>query len=204
MSVNSLPFLLTPGAGAEGRIHHLQLRLRDFTLSGLPVARFDADVPGIRFDIGRTLRRKEVVLSRAGSGLAEAHITPEGLRAFISGKYEQTLSDVLIWTQNRKLFIQGQVRLFGAPTPFTASCALAPRDGRYVDLTQVMVWMGSARLSARNADAITAQFNPVLDIVSDLGLGGYLTLSGVEIGDGFVTLRGQATLPTAALPTGKL
>ncbi|HZT41586.1 MAG TPA: DUF2993 domain-containing protein [Chthonomonadaceae bacterium] len=203
LSVNTLPFALDPRAGADGSIHHLGLHLRKVTLSGLPVERFDADVPGLRFDIGRTMRRNAIVLSRAGTGHAEAKITTEGLRAFILNKYEQTLSDVLVWTQNKKLYILGRARLFGTPVPFVASCTLAPRDGRYVDLTGVTVQMNGVPMPPQNAAVMTAQFNPVLDIVNDLGLGGYLTMTQVEIGDGFVTIRGQATLPVAPTQTGK-
>jgi hypothetical protein len=202
LHVDALPFKLTPMAGADGTIHHLRLHLREFLLSGLPVERFDAEVPGIRFDIGRSMRRKEIVLSRTGIGTAEARITTEGLRAFISGKYEQTLSDVLIWTQNKKLFILGRARLFGAPVPFLANCTLVSRDGRYVDLAGTVIRMYGTLMAPKNAAAMAAQFNPVLDIVHDLRLGGYLTMTQVEIGDGFVTIRGQATLPAAPTQTG--
>lgn len=197
LRVDSLPFTLDPKAGADGSIHHLRLHLQEVSLSGLPVKRFDADVPGIRFDIGRTLRRNEIVLSRAGTGKAEATITAEGLRTYILSKYEQTLSDVQVWTQNKRLFILGRGRLFGTPMPFVASCLLIPRDGRYVDLARATIQMNGVLMSPQNAALMTAQFNPVLDIVRDLGLGGYLTMTQVEIGDGIVTIRGQATLPAA-------
>lgn len=202
LCVDMLPFALTPKVGADGTIHHLRLHLREFVLSGLPVEQFDADVPGIRFDIGQSIRRKAIVLVGAGVGSAEARITMEGLRTFILDKYEQTLSDIQVWTQNKKLFILGRARLFGAPAPFLANCTLVPRDGRYVDLAETTIRMYGTQMAPKNAAAMAAQFNPVLDIVHDLGLGGYLTMTQVEIGDGFVKIRGKATLPVAATQTG--
>lgn len=199
--VRDLPFYLMPNAERTGSIHHLRLHLRDVTLSGLPIARFEVDVPDIRFDIGSAIGRNRLMISRVGSGPAEARIEAGGLRRFILQKYEQILSDVVVWTQNRRLYFSGNARLFLSSQPFTADCLLVPRAGRYVDLIDARIVLNGVRLTPLQARNLITQLNPVLDIEKDLGLGGFLSLTQVEIDDGFVRLEGRATLPPAPNPT---
>ncbi len=196
-----LPFYVYPRPGWKGSIRHLRLHLTDFTLSGLPIARFEADLPFVTFDIGHAIWKDRLRLRSAGTGPVTALVDAEGLRTFISHKYHQTLSDVEIWIQNQKIHLKGRIALFTAPVPFIATGTLAPRAGRYIDFADPVILLNRSFLAPQVAQSLLKGINPVLDVQTDLGLSGFFTLTDIEIGDRFVTIRGRATVPPATGPS---
>src|SRR5581483_3041399 len=193
-----LPFSLYPRPGWKGSIRHLRLHLTDFTLAGLPIDRFEADVPFVTYDIGHALWKDRIVLRDAGTGCAEVRVSAQGLRSFLLRKYETRLSDVLIWQQNRKIYLRGTFSLFAAPLPFVASGRFAPRAGRYIDLIEPTFFLNRAPATPQMTEFILKQINPVLDTERDLGLGGFFTIETVEIGEDGLRIRGQTTIPPAS------
>jgi hypothetical protein len=198
LKTERMPFVVYPKSGWKGSIRHLRLHLDDFTLAGLPIAHLDADVPFVKFDIGEVTWKDRIVLRGAGSGPAAVQVNAAGLRHFVIQRYTQTLSDVELWFQNRKLYLSGKYALFGVSMPFIASGHLSPRAGRYVDVTDAILLLNHRPVSPQVAETILRQINPVLDIERDLGLGNTVTMTDVEIGDSEVTIHGQATIPPAS------
>ncbi len=196
-----MPFSLYPRHGWKGSIRHLRLHLTDFTLAGLPIERLDADVPFVTFDIGEAAWKDRIVLRGAGTGPAVVQVGAAGLRAFLFKRYTQTLSDVEVWWQNRKLYLSGRVRLFAGPVPLIASGRLVPREGRYLDLADPVFMLNNAPVSPALAALILRQINPVLDVERDLNLGRSFQLTEAAIGDTGLILRGQATIPVAEEPS---
>jgi hypothetical protein len=190
-----LPFFVFPREGWKGSIHHLRLRLTDMLLAGLPVTRFDADLPHVSYDIGEAFNRGRLVLRGSGSGPSQVHISPSGLRAFINRKFQKTLSDVVVEIKNGKVIVHGKVQLIGPPTDFVASGLLAARAGRFVDLVDARMTLGGATVGATLAAQLLLKFNPVLDTYEDLGLAGYFEMTRVGIGVGEVVIDGEASLP---------
>lgn len=193
-----LPFYLYPRPGWKGSIRHLRLHLTDFTLAGLPIDRFEADVPFVTFDIGHALWKDRIVLRDAGTGSGTVQVGMAGLRSFLLKKYERRLSDVMIWQQNQKIFLKGSFALFTAPLPFLASGRFAPRAGRYIDLIEPTFFLNRAPATPQMTELLLKQINPVLDTERDLGIGRFFTIETVEIGENGLTIRGQATIPPAS------
>jgi len=190
-----LPFVAVPRSGWKGQIRHLRLHFGHLTLNGLPVERFEADIPDVTYDIGRALYRDKLVIRGAGEGPASVRIDAAGLRAFIDRKYSRILSEVEVAFQDNRVAITGKLLVFGAPTPFLATGELEPRTGRYIDLVKPTIEMNGRPLSETAASNLLKQINPVLDISTDLGLEGYFTLSSVSIGDKAITVFGRAAIP---------
>jgi hypothetical protein len=195
-----LPFVVAPRAGWKGTIHHLRLHFTDFSLSGLPVARLEADIPSVTYDIGHALYRDRLVLRGAGIGPAVVVVKTEGLTTYINKKFKHTLSDVIVWTQNQKIYISGRINLFAGPSDFIATGILAPRENLYLDLAAPEIRMNGTILPSRTAGGVMLQINPVVDLRHDLHLEGFFVLSEAEIGDGVVILRGKATVPLPRKP----
>jgi hypothetical protein len=193
--VDHLPFLIIPRNGWKGSIRHLRLHLTDLTLKGLPVERFDADIPFVTYDLGHALYRDRLVLRGAGAGPASVRIGREGLQKFILTKFRRTLSGVQVEISNGKVVISGNLLLFTGPTAFHATGDLLPRGGRYLDLVNPEIRLSGSPLTPEAAASLLKGINPVLDVESDLGLGGYFTITQVEIREGFVLARGSATIP---------
>ncbi len=194
-STEHLPFVTIPRSGWKGHIRHLRLHFDNLTLKGLPVERFDADIPNVSYDLGHALYKDRLVVRGAGDGPASVRIGAYGLRLFILRKYSRTLSDVDVAFAGSTVVISGKLQIFGSQSPFTATGELAPREGRYIDLVRPVMQLNGQPLAPVFVANVLKQINPVLDISADLGLSGYLTLSSVTIGDGAVTVFGRATIP---------
>ena len=194
-STETLPFASFPKSGWKGHIRHMRLHFDHLTLKGLPVERFDADIPNVSYDLGHALYKDRLLVRGAGEGPASVQIGADGLRLFIQKKYSRTLTDVHVSFIENKVAISGKLLLFGAQSPFLATGDLVPRDGRYVDLMNPIVEMNGKPLAPAFVANVLKQINPVLDIAVDLGLSGYLTLNSVSIGHDSVTVHGLATIP---------
>lgn len=57
--------------------------------------------------------------------------------------------------------------------------------------------MNDAPVPDSMAAGLIQPVNPVLDVVNDLGLGGFFTISEVEVDSQCVTVRGRLTIPEA-------
>ena len=124
------------------------------------------------------------------------------MRVFILKKYNKTLSDVQVSFQGNKVVIVGNLLLFGSRSPFVAAGELNDRDGRFIDLVRPKMDLNGMALSPVATASVLKQINPVLDIVTDLDLEGYLSLSQVVVGIDAVTVYGRAGIPLVLpLPT---
>ena len=82
LSTAQLPFVAFPRAGWKGHIRHLRLHFDNLTLKGLPINRFEADIPNVTYDLGHALYKDRLVIRGAGIGPASVHISAEGRTAF--------------------------------------------------------------------------------------------------------------------------
>jgi len=193
--IDRLPFSAVPRNGWKGQIRHLKLRFDTVTLRGLPVERFDADIPNITYDLGHALYKDRLLIRGSGEGPAAVRIGADGLRRFIDRKYGKTVTDVVVAFHDGRVEITGSLLFLGIRTPFVAVGHLATRAGRYVDLVQPDVSLNGKPLTPDLVASITSQLNPILDVSDDLGLSAYLRLTSVSIGTDSVVVSGRATIP---------
>lgn len=195
IQTDRLPFALVPKSGTFGTLGHLRLHLREFQLIGLPIRRFDVDVPKIEFDLSHAWFNRKFVLRRSGTGTASVEVDAEGLRAFLLRKYHAVLGDVRVSFPSSRLQLNGRASLFGINAPFSATANLVIRDGRYVDFAQPSFSVNNAPASESVQALLLARFNPILDIEDDLGLRGFFVIKTIQIGADSLTLSGSITIP---------
>jgi hypothetical protein len=193
-SADNLPFQIVPGGGPRARIHHLQLDFSDINLRYLPVKRLRADIPSVSLDFFKAMLNGRLVLRSCGQGTAEAVADVLGLRAFVAHKYPQ-FTDVEIRLTPGLFSVSANTTLLGASNRLDATGKLAAQDGRFVIVTEPTLRMDGKEVPPLLAQNLLLGINPVLDIERDLGLGGYVTITDVEIGEGIVILRGRADFP---------
>ena len=200
-----LPFYVYPRPGWKGSIRHLRLHLKRFTLKGLPIRAFDADIPFATYDIGHALYKGRLVLRGTGAGPATVEVDAAGLRAFINKKFRDTITDVNISFPGRRILIEGKIRLFSDYAPFSAMGTLVPRAGRFLDLADPEMRLNGVLMTTSGTQNLLRQINPVLDADADLGLGGYFEMERVEVKDDEIVITGRASIPVAPspVPTGK-
>jgi hypothetical protein len=195
IQTDRLPFALVPKTGTFGTLGHLRLHLRDFQLIGLPIRRFEVDVPQIEYDLSHAWFRNRFVLRRSGTGTASVEIGGEGLRQFLLRKYAAILGDVQVTFPASQLALRGRASLLGINAPFSATANLVVRDGRYVDFAQPSFFVNNVPASEQVQALLLARFNPILDIEDDLGLRGFLMLKTVSVGTDSLTVSGTITVP---------
>jgi hypothetical protein len=178
----------------------LRLHLTDFELKGLPIRRFYADIPFVKYDLGHALYKNRLHFRAAGEGPAEVEVGTDGLKAFVLGKYRDTLSDVEVVITAQKINLSGKYRLIADPSPFQATGRLQIREGRYVDLIDPEITVGGIPLTRRNAERLLQRLNPILDVETDLGLKGFFRMTEVLLGDNRITIRGRMTVPLHFIP----
>ena len=197
LKTDRLPFYAYPRTGWKGSIRHLRLHLKRFTLAGLPIRAFDADIPSATFDIGHAVYKSRLVLRGTGSGPATVAVDANGLKAFIDKKFRNTLSDVTVHFVNHQVIIEGKANLLGNLNPISTTGILVPREGRYLDITEPQVRINGTLVTLAVTESLLKQINPVLDTDADLGLGGYFVMERVEVGDDEIVITGRASIPIA-------
>ncbi len=195
LATNQLPFVAVPRPGWKGSIRHLRLHFDNMVLRGVAIDRLDADLPNVTYDIGQALYRDRLVIRGAGDGSISVRIGADGLRDFILRKYRRTLSDIQVSFRDERVMIVGKLAIFGIQSPFIATGRLEQRDGRYVDLSMPSIEMNGRTLTSEVTANVLREINPVLDISTDLGLAGYITLSRIVIGVQEITISGRAAIP---------
>ena len=194
---DQLPFYVYPRPGWKGSIRHLRLHLKRFTLKGLPIRAFEADIPSATFDISHAITKSQLVLRGTGEGPASVKVDAEGLKAFIRKKFSNRLLDINVAFPNHRVRIDGKITVFSGATPFSATGTLVSRAGRYLDLAEPDMRLNGLPMTQSGIENLLKQINPVLDADVDLGLGGYFVMERVEIGDDEIIITGRASIPVA-------
>ncbi len=194
---DQLPFYVYPRSGWKGSIRHLRLHLKRFTLKGLPIRSFEADIPSATFDISYALSKSQLVLRGTGEGTSTVKVDGDGLKAFIRKKFADKLLDVNVEFPNHRVRIEGKITIFSGATPFSATGTLVPRAGRFLDMANPEMFLNGIPMTPSGVQNLLKQINPVLDTDADLGLGGYFVMEKVEIGDDEIIITGRASIPVA-------
>lgn len=191
----SMPFVAFPRSGWKGRIRHLKVDFQDFHLRGLPIRSFQADIPYVRYDLGQAFYKDRLKIRSAQGGEALVVIGDEGLKVFLERKYKDLLSDVVVKVDHLGIEITAKIKVLGIVSPLRAVGLPSVRDGRYIDLSAPKIELNGRPVSPIQANSLTKQLNPILDIVADLGLGDFFKITRVEIGTGAVHVHGMAAIP---------
>lgn len=197
---DTIPFYRYPREGWKGSIRHLRLHLSKLTLAGLSIDRMEVDVPFVTYDLGEALYRDRLVIRDAGTGPVEVWVDEAGLESFLSKKYKHTLSDVFVSIFNNQLYLSATLTLFGAKSHIEASGAVAPRDGRFLDLVQPDIRINGNPAQSALIQGILSRINPVLDADRDLHMRGFLSMERVRFEGRKLVVDGLITIPLPPAP----
>lgn len=200
-SVVGLPFLREPWRSSRGKIERLVVDLRDFELTGLPVARLFASIPGVRYDLAHAAKRGQIRISRAGVGRAEVVLRPEAIALWLMRR-TPGLRDVTGRIEDGKLGIAGRVRFAGFELPFDVLSRVTGEGPRLL-LDHPRILIGGVPAEGAKVDELVKALNPVVDADRDLALQGAVRIERVEMRDGLVVATGSVVLPEAPRPEEK-
>ncbi len=190
-----MPFFTeTPIAQWSGKADKVQIVLEDFHLGGLPIRSIGATIPGVLLDSKEAAFRLRIRLFSAGWGNGGVTLDEESLTEFVKRRLPEVRSPHVQVTPS-EVRITGELVVLLTPWQFEAEGSVGVRDGRYVVVENVRVYVEGEELPPLVVQKIVAALNPVLDVERDLRLGGAFVAERVEQGNGFVKLIGRATVP---------
>lgn len=196
-ATDHLPFHLEPGGGILATVRHLELDLHDVTLRDLHVETLRADIPFVKADGPRALFGGHLTLRGAQDGVGAAVLSAEGIRSFLAKRRPQ-FQEVRIELTPGEAIVSARAPFLGAMIQLEARGGVEIVDGRFLNAAPNVVMMNGKPLEREAGAALIRSLNPIIDVDRDLGLGDWLYVTGAEIGDGILTVRGRVTIPSSA------
>lgn len=194
-AVEELPFTIDETAPKTGKIDRFVIELRDAQLAGLRAERVFLEAPNVYFDLGVAIKRRVFQLSASGTGRAEIVVTEQSLADFIMRKYKGTVRDITVRITPDKTVVEGKALVIVGEASFRAEGVLRPREGIYLDLAELRLWLDGRETDPQTGRTIAAFLNPVIDAVKDLKVSDALRIDELELLDGKMIGRGPARAP---------
>lgn len=194
-TMNGLPFTLEPNRPKSGLIRQFVLHMENACLRGLRAESATAVIPNIYYDKGLALSKRIFRLSATGVGACEIVVNENDLAAYIVRKYAPYLREVTVQITPNQTVVQGVAALFVGEVRFRAVGKLAPRAGRYLDLTEMQIQIEGANLPPESASVLRQFLNPIIDIDRDLGLYDGLAVEKVQSELGKMRAIGKVWIP---------
>lgn len=191
-----MPFFTEPPVHAwQGKVGQVHILFRDFSVAGVPIRRFEANLPDVTLDSRAAAFHLRVRLFHAGWGAGWVELDEEGLLAFVRRRLPEVQSPVVRITPT-EVQIEGELSALLVPWRFWASGRVqVSADGLRLLLTDVQLQLEGKSLPAGVTQKVISALNPVLDVARDLGLGSAFRIEKAELRPGFIRLIGRATVP---------
>ena len=193
-ATDELPFKLDRGGWAKVHVSRLRFEFEDFKLKNLPVRKLTAEFPGVSLDAGKIAFDERIVIRRAGEGKAEAVVGAEALQQFISRKYS-SLKDVTIRLTGGWAEVAATAPVVGGSSRIDGRCRFTPVDGKFIYATDATFHLNGKDATPAMTQMLLKMLNPIVDSDKDMGLGRFVYLTEVTVGEGTVTLRGRVRVP---------
>lgn len=189
-----LPLYTEPRRSQKGKIGELDLDLRDFELSGLRVRRFAAHLVDSRFDFSLATRKRQVRLSRSGTGPGEVEVDQKALEDFILAKFPE-VKQAHVTLDRGQIVVEGYGEFLFLSTHFWIAARLEPVGGDKMSLTFARILLDGKVADDASRDALVNALNPVVDLSRDLRLFGAINVKTIEIAHGKLFARGPTQIP---------
>ena len=194
-SLTELPLFTEPERSQAGRLGELRLRLADFELRGLRIKELRADIPACRYDFGLAKSERTFRLSRSGVGTGSVKILEQDLADYIVMKYAEVKS-ATVKIYNDVVWVEGYGEFLIIKTDFAIIAKLAAVDGTKLELTDAKIYFNWLRADPAGAQALLDLLNPVIDLNSDLGLHGAISVRSIRLRNGVLLAEGDTKIPT--------
>ncbi|HLO97814.1 MAG TPA: DUF2993 domain-containing protein [Fimbriimonas sp.] len=191
---DGLPLYTEPKRSQRGTIRSLQLELTNFKLRDLQCRSFTATIPDCRFDFALARSKRQVRLSKSGTGTGAVEIMASDLPAFILKKYRE-IKSVKVTIDEGRVKVAGRGEFLVLTADFEISARLAANG------TQILLKDAVVRLDGKPADpeseqALLNAMNPILDFDRDLDLYDSVQATSVEVLSDRMRVEGKVKVAT--------
>ena len=193
-ATDGLPLYTEPHRSTKGLVRSLRIELTNFSLTGLPVRRLSAEIPDCRFDFALAMRRRQIRVTRSGTGVAEVEVGEKDLEQFIRQKYTM-IQRVSVRVDRDKVIVEGFGNFLRLPTEFWVAARLEASEGTKLVLSHARVLLNGKPAEPAFVDALLKVLNPVIDLNRDLKLADAIRVDQVIQRDGALRAKGAIQIP---------
>ncbi len=193
-AADGLPLFAEPDRSRRGKLDRLSLKLEDFDLRGLRVAKLSALIPDCRFDLDLALRQRKIRLSQTGEGTGEVQIVAESLEKFVLQKYP-LLKTCRMNLENDRVTLTGEGRVGNTPLRFVIEGSVESADGRSLRITRASASINEVPSTSGAAASLANSINPILHLDRDLGMYGSVDIKGISLRGGRLIVAVKTRIP---------
>ena len=193
---DGLPLFTEPSRSKRGVLRSLRVEMADFTLRGLHVQSLRATIPDNRFDFALAVGKRQIRLSRSGTGPGEVVVSEKDLEDFIKLKFKE-VKEVAVRLDRDKIFVDGRGEFIIFEANFSLVARLEPVDGTKLAVAHARILIDGKPAGDAARDVLLRTLNPVLDLNRDLLLNDAVFVRRLEVGGGLMKAFGDVTIPAA-------
>lgn len=190
-----LPFFTEPLRSKRGTVKVLALNFSDFYLRDLHCDRFTAEIPDCRFDFALAKSKRQIRLSKSGTGPGEVRILIKDLAPFILKKYPE-IKEVSVEAVGDKVRVRGRGQFLILNAAFDVTAKVGT-DGSTLRLEECKVLIDGSAPDAASEQALINTLNPVIDFARDLDLLDAVSAESASVNGEAIVLRGKVKIPVA-------
>jgi hypothetical protein len=160
------PLKMGGGARMSGKVSRLMVDARDFEVrqdsGGLRVRQLEFALTGIRYNFGKALLRRRLVLLGLGPGSGRVVLDEKALNDFLAPRVKQ-LEDFRLDLLDRRIRVRGARALLGVRFPVELEGSLRAHKGE-VHLVLPRIRMGFLPVPGFVTRRVLSQVNPLVDL----------------------------------------
>lgn len=193
-TTDGLPFFTQPELSKKGFIRELNIRLSDFTLGGLKVAKLESTIPDCRYDYQLAISKRKIRLSQSGVGQGFVQIRQEDLSPFILKKFKE-IKSIEVQIANGRILVKGYGEFIIIKTHFEVDGSLTIQDGDKLVLSDTTITFDGIKADEQASQVLLKTLNPVVDLNRDLKLHGAMTMTKLFLEKGTLRATGRTKIP---------
>lgn len=188
-----LPLFTEPKRSKKGTIQLLKLDLSDFYLRDLRCERFEASIPGCRFDFALASSKRMVRLSKSGVGPGTVVLKVKDLAPYILKKYAE-IKTVEVTTDGTWVRVKGTGVFLVLNAEFDVKARITT-NGSQLLLSDCIIRIDNKEPDSESQQALINTLNPVIDFAKDLDLYDAVVASEVRVQGDTITVTGKVKIP---------
>jgi hypothetical protein len=188
-----LPFFTEPQRSQKGNIKLLRLELTDFFLRDLRVESLRAEIPACRFDFALARTKRQIRLSKSGTGRSEVRIKVKDLQPYILKKYAE-IKSVSVGVSGDWIQVSGNGQFLIFNAAFDVRAKLAT-DGERLYLKDCIIRFDGKEPDEESRTALINALNPIVDFAKDLDLYDAVFAEQVKLSGDEIIVTGRTKIP---------
>jgi hypothetical protein len=156
------PMRVTGSSRMNGEVSKIVVAAEDFEVEGLQVARMDATIRSVRYDLYRAMLARRLRLTGLGESTVAVRLTGPALQRYVAPRVT-VLRDFRLRLLHGRIEVSGRTRSV-IPVPVTIVAGLEVKNRAEIHLSDPHIRVTAVPLPGFLVRRIMSQVNPVCDL----------------------------------------